>query len=131
MPPCPPPPSWRRCAPAGGELLEDVRVFDLYEGAQVAEGKKSLALRLSFRAPDRTLSEDEVNELRRRMLEKMKAELGAELQGLELDGDDVAAARRSRLLRRAGRCVYAWTCMNLQCACIFTHSTGNERKVRV
>jgi phenylalanyl-tRNA synthetase beta chain len=65
---------------AGGELLEDIRVFDLYEGAQVAEGKKSLALRLSFRAADRTLSEDEVNGLRRQMLEKIQAELGAELR---------------------------------------------------
>jgi phenylalanyl-tRNA synthetase beta chain len=65
---------------SGGELLEDITVFDVYEGAQVAAGKKSLALRLSFRAPDRTLSEDEVNALRRRMLEKIKAELGAELR---------------------------------------------------
>jgi phenylalanyl-tRNA synthetase beta chain len=65
---------------AGGELLEDIRVFDLYEGAQVAAGKKSLALRLSFRAPDRTLSEDEVNGLRREMLDKILAELGAELR---------------------------------------------------
>ena len=65
---------------AGGALLEDVKVFDLYEGAQIEPGKKSLALRLSFRAPDRTLSEDEVNELRRGMLEKVRGELGAELR---------------------------------------------------
>lgn len=65
---------------AGGELLEDVKVFDLYEGAQVAPGKKSLALRLSFRASDRTLSEAEVNELRGRMLEMIGAELGAQLR---------------------------------------------------
>ena len=65
---------------AGGKLLEDIRVFDMYEGAQVASGKKSLALRLSFRAPDRTLSEDEVNGLRRKMLGKIGAELGAELR---------------------------------------------------
>jgi phenylalanyl-tRNA synthetase beta chain len=65
---------------AGGELLKDIRVFDVYEGAQVAPGKKSLALRLSFRAPDRTLSEDEVNELRREMLDKVRGELGAELR---------------------------------------------------
>jgi phenylalanyl-tRNA synthetase beta chain len=65
---------------AGGKLLEDVTVFDVYEGAQVAPGKKSLALRLSFRAADRTLSEDEVNELRRQMLEKLRKELGAELR---------------------------------------------------
>jgi phenylalanyl-tRNA synthetase beta chain len=58
-----------------------VKVFDMYDGAQVAPGKKSLALRLSFRAADRTLSEDEVNGLRRAMLEKIRAELGAELRG--------------------------------------------------
>ncbi len=66
---------------AGGRLLEDVQIFDLYEGAQVGAGKKSLALRLSFRAADRTLTEEEVNALRRQMLEKIRAELGAELRG--------------------------------------------------
>ena len=65
---------------AGGTLLEDIRVFDFYEGAQVEAGKKSLALRLSFRAADRTLSEDEVNGLRRQMLAKIAADLGAELR---------------------------------------------------
>ena len=65
---------------AGGELLEDITIFDLYEGTQIAAGKKSLALRLSFRAPDRTLSEDEVNDLRRQMLAKIQAQLGAELR---------------------------------------------------
>ncbi len=65
---------------AGGTLLEDVWVFDLYEGAQVGEGKKSLALRLSFRAPDRTLNESEVNALRAKMIDKLRSELGAELR---------------------------------------------------
>lgn len=65
---------------AGGELLEDVRVFDLYDGAQVGEGKKSIALRLSFRSPDRTLNEDEVNKLRSEMLSKVAAETGADLR---------------------------------------------------
>ena len=65
---------------AGGALLEEVKVFDLYEGAQIEPGKKSLALRLSFRAPDRTLSEDEVNALRREMLHKVRSALGAELR---------------------------------------------------
>jgi phenylalanyl-tRNA synthetase beta chain len=48
----------------GGELLRDVAVFDLYRGEQVGEGSKSLALRLEFRAPDRTLTDDEVSRLR-------------------------------------------------------------------
>ncbi len=65
---------------AGGDLLETVTVFDLYEGAQVEAGKKSLALRLSFRAPDRTLSEAEINRLRERMVGKVSADLGAELR---------------------------------------------------
>jgi len=65
---------------AGGELLEDVAVFDLYEGSQVPAGKKSLALRLSFRAPDRTLSDAEVNELRESMVRRSAEELGAGLR---------------------------------------------------
>jgi phenylalanyl-tRNA synthetase beta chain len=65
---------------AGGALLEGVAVFDVYEGAQLASGKKSLALRLSFRATDRTLSEAEVNELRGEMLKKAFAEVGAEVR---------------------------------------------------
>jgi len=65
---------------AGGGLLKDVRVFDVYEGDQVGEGKKSLAVRLSFQAPDRTLSDAEVNELRRQMLERVRTELGAGLR---------------------------------------------------
>jgi len=64
----------------GGELLEDVAVFDLYEGSQVPAGKKSLALRLSFRAADRTLSDAEVNELREFMVRRIGEELGAGLR---------------------------------------------------
>jgi phenylalanyl-tRNA synthetase beta chain len=44
----------------GGELLRVARVFDLYEGEQLEAGHKSLALRLEFRAPDRTLTDEEV-----------------------------------------------------------------------
>jgi phenylalanyl-tRNA synthetase beta chain len=65
---------------AGGDLLEDARVFDVYEGPQVGEGKKSLALRLCFRSPDRTLSEAEVNEIRAAILAKVSESLGAQLR---------------------------------------------------
>ncbi|MCW2518320.1 MAG: pheT [Mycobacterium sp.] len=44
-----------------GELLEDVRIFDVYVGPQIGAGNKSLALALRFRAPDRTLTEDEAS----------------------------------------------------------------------
>jgi phenylalanyl-tRNA synthetase beta chain len=43
-----------------GELLEDIRLFDLYTGAQVGEGRRSLAYAMRLRAPDRTLTDDEV-----------------------------------------------------------------------
>ena len=47
-----------------GDLLEDVKVFDVYVGPQVGDGHKSLALALRFRAPDRTLTEDEASAAR-------------------------------------------------------------------
>ena len=47
-----------------GEQLESLSLFDVYRGEQVGEGRKSLAYRLTFRAPDRTLTTDEVSGLR-------------------------------------------------------------------
>ncbi|HEY6422128.1 MAG TPA: phenylalanine--tRNA ligase subunit beta [Pseudonocardiaceae bacterium] len=47
-----------------GELLEDVRLFDVYTGDQVGEGKRSLAFALRFRAPDRTLTAAEATAAR-------------------------------------------------------------------
>ena len=47
-----------------GDLLESVRLFDVYTGAQVGDGHKSLAFALRFRAPDRTLTEAEAGAAR-------------------------------------------------------------------
>lgn len=47
-----------------GDLLEDVRLFDVFTGPQIGEGRTSLALALTFRAPDRTLTEDEASAAR-------------------------------------------------------------------
>jgi phenylalanyl-tRNA synthetase beta chain len=63
----------------GGELLARVEVFDLYRGEQAGEGNKSLALRLEFRAPDRTLTDAEVAE-RRAAIERELAEIGGRLR---------------------------------------------------
>ncbi|MEX2197039.1 MAG: phenylalanine--tRNA ligase subunit beta [Thermoleophilaceae bacterium] len=63
----------------GGELLSSTRVFDVYRGDQVGEGAKSLALRLEFRAPDRTLTEDEVAGLRGH-IESELAKVGGRLR---------------------------------------------------
>ncbi len=57
----------------GGELLRAAEVFDLYEGEQVGEGRKSLALRLEFGAPDRTLTDEEVAGLRERIAKELDA----------------------------------------------------------
>jgi phenylalanyl-tRNA synthetase beta chain len=65
---------------AGGDLLADARVFDVYRGAQVGEGRTSLALALQFRAPDRTLSDEDVAPLRERIVEALRNELGGELR---------------------------------------------------
>lgn len=62
----------------GGKLLEKVELFDVYEGAQVGEGKKSVAFSLSFRDKEKTLSDAEVNPV----IEKMIKELGK--MGIEL-----------------------------------------------
>ena len=62
-----------------GELLASMRVFDLYHGEQVGEGSKSLALRLEFRAPDRTLTDEEVAE-RRAAIEAELESIGGRLR---------------------------------------------------
>jgi phenylalanyl-tRNA synthetase beta chain len=63
----------------GGDLLAGVELFDVYRGEQVGEGEKSLALRLWFRAPDRTLTDAEVAE-RRAAIEAALAEIGGRLR---------------------------------------------------
>jgi phenylalanyl-tRNA synthetase beta chain len=47
-----------------GELLESIRLFDVFTGEQVGSGKKSLGFALRFRAPDRTLTEEETSAVR-------------------------------------------------------------------
>jgi phenylalanyl-tRNA synthetase beta chain len=65
---------------AGAPLLGSATVFDVYEGEQVPEGKRSLALRLEFRAPDRTLTDAEVAEVRAGIVSALEG-IGAELRG--------------------------------------------------
>jgi phenylalanyl-tRNA synthetase beta chain len=65
---------------AGGELLRAAEVFDLYEGEQVGEGRKSLALRLEFRATDRTLTDEEVT-AKRAAIEVELEKIGGTLRG--------------------------------------------------
>ncbi len=64
---------------AAGALLDEVGVFDVYSGPQVGEGRRSLALSLAFRAPDRTLTEEDVAPVRERVVAALSA-LGGELR---------------------------------------------------
>jgi phenylalanyl-tRNA synthetase beta chain len=69
-----------RVRAAGAETLEDVRVFDVYTGEQVGEGRRSLALTLSFRAGDRTLTDEDVAPVLERIIAALE-QLGGELRG--------------------------------------------------
>ncbi len=64
-----------------GELLESVRLFDVYRGEQLGDGQASLAYTLRFRAPDRTLTVEEVSALRTRAVEEAGRRTGAVLRG--------------------------------------------------
>jgi phenylalanyl-tRNA synthetase beta chain len=64
-----------------GELLESVRLFDLFTGPQIGEGKKSLAYTLRFRAPDRTLTVEETTAARDAAVATAAARTGAVLRG--------------------------------------------------
>lgn len=61
-------------------ILESYKLFDVYEGQQVGENKKSVAYSLTFRAPDRTLTDNGINDVLNNILEKLKNCLGAELR---------------------------------------------------
>jgi phenylalanyl-tRNA synthetase beta chain len=65
---------------SGGYTLADVQIVDEYEGPQSGEGRKSLAFRLIFQAPDRTLTSEEVNAALGRIAGQLKAG-GAEIRG--------------------------------------------------
>jgi len=65
---------------AGGPELREVRVFDVYRGEQVGAGRKSVALRLAFQSPERTLSDDDAAALRTRIVAALAEGFGAELR---------------------------------------------------
>lgn len=66
---------------ATGRYVQEVRLFDVYRGAPLPPGKKSLAFTLRFRAPDRTLTEDEVARIRSGLVERLGRQFGATLRG--------------------------------------------------
>jgi phenylalanyl-tRNA synthetase beta chain len=65
---------------AVGPVLREARVFDVYRGEQVGDGRKSVAIHLSFQSPERTLTDDEAAELRGRIVAALAERFGAELR---------------------------------------------------
>jgi phenylalanyl-tRNA synthetase beta chain len=65
---------------AGGFLLKEVALFDVYQGDPVPEGKKSLAYALTFQAPDKTLRDAIVAKQVDRIMGRLSRDLGAELR---------------------------------------------------
>ena len=65
---------------AAGKLLKKIRLFDIYRGTGVPEGKKSLAFALELRAEDRTLTDSDTEQVISKILKKLEADLGAVLR---------------------------------------------------
>ncbi|MDH4100628.1 MAG: phenylalanine--tRNA ligase subunit beta [Nitrospirota bacterium] len=65
---------------AGGSLMEDVSLFDVYRGANIPEDKKSMAFSIRYRDPEKTLSDAEVKEMHAGILDRVNKALGAELR---------------------------------------------------
>jgi phenylalanyl-tRNA synthetase beta chain len=63
--------------PGSGGTLVDIREFDRYQGKGIPEGHVSLALRLTFQAPDRTLTDAEVHAAMEQIIAELKTQLGA------------------------------------------------------
>ena len=66
---------------AAGELLWSVRLFDVYRGDGVGEGRRSLAYALRLQAPDRTLTDADVAQVRTTVVDSVEAALPASLRG--------------------------------------------------
>jgi phenylalanyl-tRNA synthetase beta chain len=65
---------------SAGRLLESLQVFDVYKGDKLESGRVAYGVRLTFRSPERTLKDSEVDEVIQKILTKLKKQLGVELR---------------------------------------------------
>ena len=65
------------------DLIRTVRLFDVYAGKPVPAGKKSLSFTLTYRADDRTLTDEEVNSIQTRVVAQLSQRFGGQLRGQE------------------------------------------------
>jgi phenylalanyl-tRNA synthetase beta chain len=66
----------------GRPLVDEAMIFDVYTGKPIPEGKKNLAYAIRYRAPDRTLTDAEVNDAHQRIIEEVNRRLGGSLRGV-------------------------------------------------
>lgn len=64
----------------GGSILESVKLFDIYKGKQIPEGKKSVAYAIVYRDNNKTLTDNEVNKVHEKILRSLEYKLGAQLR---------------------------------------------------
>ncbi len=67
-------------AKAGGKLVEDIRLFDIYRGAQIGEGKKSVSIRMTLRAEDHTMTVEDAEKVTKKVLVLLDRELSLTLR---------------------------------------------------
>ena len=65
---------------AGGRLLTNIEVFDVYRGENVGKDEKSIAYNLTFQSPERTLTDEEVMEAFNNIIEKIETKLNVKLR---------------------------------------------------
>jgi len=70
----------RRVEGLKNERIEEVSIFDLYTGERLEPGKKSLAVRIRYRAADRTLTDEEVNTLHQKVVSGLVSHFGATIR---------------------------------------------------
>jgi phenylalanyl-tRNA synthetase beta chain len=64
----------------GGNLVESFKLFDIYKGKQIEEGKKSVAYSITYRLENKTLTDKEVEKVHNKILNSLQYVLGAELR---------------------------------------------------
>ena len=66
---------------AGGDLLAEAQLFDVYRGENIGAGKKNLAYHLVYRAPDRTLTDKEVAKVHKKIVKRVEKQPGVKVRG--------------------------------------------------
>ncbi|HKK01911.1 MAG TPA: phenylalanine--tRNA ligase subunit beta, partial [Desulfuromonadales bacterium] len=65
---------------AGGREMEEVALFDLYQGKGIAEGRKSMGIRVRYRSAEKTLTDEEINSRHGKIVQTVSKMLGGELR---------------------------------------------------